>query len=105
MRILFDQRIPAPLSRVLTGHSIATAYEMGWAQLSNGALLRATEAQFDIFVTTDKNQRHQQALAGLRLAILVLPTTNGASIQRHKTKVVAAIDALRVGDVVELDFS
>jgi len=29
MRILFDQGTPAPLRKVLTGHDVATAYEMG----------------------------------------------------------------------------
>jgi hypothetical protein len=52
MRILFDQGEPAPLRRALTDHSVATAYEMGWTQLGNGALLRAADLQFDIFITT-----------------------------------------------------
>jgi hypothetical protein len=38
MRILFDQGVPAPLRRALTDHSVATAYEMGWTRLGNGAL-------------------------------------------------------------------
>jgi len=29
MKILFDQGTPAPLRRLLAGHSISTAYEMG----------------------------------------------------------------------------
>jgi hypothetical protein len=53
MRILFDQGTPAPLRRAFTDHSVSTAYEMGWTELSNGALLRAAESQFDVFVTTD----------------------------------------------------
>jgi hypothetical protein len=105
MRILFDQGTPAPLRRALTGHVVSTAYEMGWAQLSNGALLRAAEAQFDALITTDRSLRYQQSIAGLRLAILVLPTTNWPNIHVHEAAVVTAIDALRAGDVVELDFS
>ncbi len=42
---------------------------MGWMQLSNGALLEAAEAQFDVFITTDRKLRYQQNLAGLHLAI------------------------------------
>jgi hypothetical protein len=43
MKILFDQGTPAPLRRALTDHAVSTAYEMGWAQLDNGALLKAAE--------------------------------------------------------------
>ena len=39
MRILFDQGTPVPLKRQLSGHSISTAYEMGWSDLTNGDLL------------------------------------------------------------------
>jgi hypothetical protein len=105
MRILFDQGTPVPLRRVLTGHTISTAYEMGWTELDNGALLRAAETDFDVLVTTDKNLRYQQDLSGRGLAILVLPTTSWPKIQAHESQVAAAINALRAGDFAELTFS
>ena|ERR1700691_2484312 len=105
MKILFDQGAPAPLRRALTAHSVSTAYEMGWMQLSNGALLRAAEAQFDVLITTDRNLRYQQNVTGLHLAILIVPTTSWPTIRIHELQVVAAVDALRAGDVVELSFS
>jgi len=89
----------------LTGHTISTAFEMGWTELDNGALLKAAEAQFDALVTTDRSLRYQQNLAGRRLAILVLPTTSWPTIQAHTAQIAAAIDALRPGDLVELSFS
>ena len=76
MKILFDHGTPAPLRRHLAGHEISTAYEMGWAQLSNGELLAAAEKAFDVFITTDQNLRYQQNLTGRTLVILVLPTTS-----------------------------
>jgi hypothetical protein len=105
MKILFDQGTPSPLRHALTGHVVSTAYGIGWAQLSNGALLRAAEAQFDLSITTDRSLRHQQNIAEFRLAILVLPTTNWPNIRLHLTQIVAAIDVLGSGDVVELKFS
>jgi hypothetical protein len=105
MRILFDQGVPAPLRRALTDHSVATAYEMGWTQLGNGALLRAADSQFDLFITTDRNLRFQQNLSGYRLAILILPTTNWPEIGAYQTLVAAAANKLRPGDVVELNFT
>ncbi len=100
MRILLDHGTPAPLRRALSSHAVATAYEMGWSELDNGALLRTAEPDF----TTDKSLRHQQNLSGLRLAILVLPTTSWPKIEAHEAQVVAAINALRPGDFVGLDF-
>jgi hypothetical protein len=105
MRILFDQGTPAPLRRAFTAHTVSTAYEMGWMQLGNGALLRAAEEQFDVFITTDRNLRHQQNVTGLHLAIIILPTTNWPIIRRYESQVVAAVEALHAGDVVELNFS
>ena len=105
MRILFDQGTPAPLRHTLAGHTISTAYEMGWATLENGGLLSTAESSFDAFITTDQNLRYQQNLTGRRLAILVLPTTSWPMIQLHLPKVAAAVNALRPGDFVELAFS
>jgi Domain of unknown function (DUF5615) len=103
MKILFDQGTPTPLRRALTGHEVSTAYEMAWTQLDNGALLKAADKQFDVLITTDRNLRYQQNLAGYRLAILVLPTTNWPEIRVHEAQVVAAVNALRPGDFVELN--
>ena len=83
MRILFDQGTPAPLRQSLAAHNVSTAYEMGWSTLANGDLLDAAEAQFDVFVTTDQNLRHQQNLFGRRLAILVLPYASWPKLQGH----------------------
>jgi hypothetical protein len=105
MRILFDHGTPAPLRRALTGHTVSTAFEMRWTELDNGALLKAAERDFDALITTDQNLRYQQNLSRQRLDILVLPTTSWPKIQAHEAEVVAAVNALRPGDVVEIDFS
>ena len=105
MRILLDHGTPAPLRRALTGHSISTAHEMAWTELDNGALLKAAATHFDVLITTDQNLRYQQNLEGQRLAILVLPTTSWPKIRIHEAEVAAAVNALRPGDLVELNFS
>ena len=105
MRILFDQGTPVPLRHAPAGHTISTAYEMGWAKLENGDLLNTAEASFDAFITTDQSLRYQQNLTGRRLAVLVLPTTSWPMVQLHLPKVTAAVNALRPGDFFELNFS
>ena len=102
MKILFDQGTPAPLRRALTGHVVATAFEKGWSNLSNGNLLREAETEFDLLITTDKNLEYQQNLTGRRIAILVLPTTNWPEIQLHQTKVAAAVNQIKPGTYLAL---
>ena len=102
MRILFDQGTPVPLRRHLSGHTVSTAYEMGWSTLANGDLLAAAEAQFDLILTTDQNLHYQQDLSGRKLSILVLPTTNWPEIQKHTAEVIAAISTMKPGGYSEL---
>ena len=102
MRILFDQGVPVPLRRTLTGHTVETAYERGWSNLSNGDLIRAAEPEFELLLTTDQNLRYQQNLEGRRLAILVLPTTRWPEIQANAANVLAAVDAVCAGEYREL---
>jgi predicted nuclease of predicted toxin-antitoxin system len=105
MRILFDHGTPAPLRRKLVGHSVATAYEIGWADLDNGSLLDAAEAEFDILITTDQSLRHQQNLIGRKLSILVLSTTSWPKIEPQVQRLVTALNVLRPGELVLLQFS
>jgi hypothetical protein len=73
MRVIFDQGTPVPIRPYLVGHSVRTTAQQGWDTLSNGDLLTvAEEAGFDVFLTTDKNLRYQQNLAGRKIAIVVL---------------------------------
>jgi hypothetical protein len=105
VKILFDQGTPVPLRRALPGHDVSTAYEMGWSTLMNGELLAAAEAAgFAAIVTTDKNIRHQQSIAGRRFGILVLPTTDWSRIRNNAARVVEALAAVRPGTVVEVTF-
>jgi hypothetical protein len=103
VRILFDHGTPVPLRRALADHDVSTTYERGWASLDNGALLKEAESQFDVLITTDKNLRYQQSLAGLRLAILILPTTSWPKLQTRIAQIRGAVDALRPGALVELE--
>ena len=45
---------------------------MGWASIENGPLLRLAEAEFDVFLTRDRNLEYQQNLAAFDLAVIVL---------------------------------
>lgn len=105
VKVLFDQGTPVPLRRELTGHTVSTAFEMGWSELGNGDLIAVAESAFDALITTDQNLRYQQNLRDRTLAVLVLPTTSWPVIHVHVAEVVAAVRELRPGDFRELVFS
>ena len=104
MKILFGQGTPAPLRRTLSGHTVTTAFEKGWAKPGNGDLLREAEREFDLLITMDQNLRYQQNLTGRRVAVLVLPTTSWQRIQLHQMEIATAIGKIKPGDYVTLDW-
>ncbi|MCI0366139.1 MAG: hypothetical protein L0219_19945 [Phycisphaerales bacterium] len=80
MRILLDHNTPAPLRYSFRGHQVETAYERGWAELTNGDLLSVAESDgFDVLITTDRGIRYQQNLAGRKLALILLSTNDWTS--------------------------
>ena len=49
---------------------------MGWSGVKNGKLLALAAADFDAFVTVDKNLPYQQNLATLPIALVVLDSAS-----------------------------
>ena len=95
MRILFDQGTPVPLRKYLTGHTVDTAFERGWARLKNGELLQAAAvADFALLITTDQNLQYQQNLATRRIAVLVLTTTSWPRIRAAVDRIVDVVNSL-----------
>lgn len=72
MRLLLDESVPRRLRRALPAHTVKTALEMGWGGVKNGALLVLAAAEFDAFITVDKNLPYQQNIATLPVAVVVL---------------------------------
>lgn len=105
MQVLFDQGTPVPLRRYLAPHIVATVFEKGWSTLQNGELLGTAEREgFEVLVTTDQNLKYQQNLRERRLAIVVLMTPSWPRSERKVTHVVAAINSVKPGDYIEVDF-
>jgi hypothetical protein len=106
VRVLFDQGTPVPLRRVLGGHDVATAFDLGWSRLRNGDLIAAAEAaEFDVLVTTDQSLRYQQNLARRSLAIVVLRTTSWPRLQRSLASIVEAVDGAEKGSYHEVEIT
>ena len=62
------------------------------------------ELQFDAFITTDRNLKHQQRFVGRKLAILVLPTNDWPTIRAHAGEIVVKLITLKPGDFIELSW-
>ncbi|NJN91163.1 MAG: hypothetical protein HC878_12870 [Leptolyngbyaceae cyanobacterium SL_5_14] len=45
---------------------------MAWAGVKNGQLLTLAEAEFDVFITVDRNLSFQQNLSQFKIAVIVL---------------------------------
>jgi len=104
VRILFDQGTPVPLRDHLSEHRVDTAFERGWAERANGAMLDAAEDEgYDLFITTDGNLRYQQNLEDRRLAILVLLSTSWPRIRGRIEAIRSAVARIGPGDYVEVD--
>ena len=79
-----------------------TAYERGWAELTNGEFLRmAEEAGFDVMITTDKGIRYQQNLAKRNLALVVINTNDWTRIRKSKSVAVDAMVDVSPGSFLE----
>ena len=103
MRILFDQGVPAPLSRHLAGHEVDTVFQRGWSELDNGALLnQAEEDGYQLLVTTDQHLRYQQNLSGRQLATMVLLAASWPRIQHRAADIRAAVDRMKPGQYMEV---
>ena len=103
MRILFDQGTPVPLRRSLSGHDVATAYELGWSTVTNGDLIRLAEQEgYELLITTDTNLRYQQNLKDRNLAILALTTTSWPRIRQVTDRIEATIALIETGGYEEL---
>jgi hypothetical protein len=104
MLIVFDQATPVPIRPYLEGHTVRTAAQQGWDKLRNGDLLTAAEeAGFDILLTTDKNIRFQQNLAGRKIAVVVLGQQQWPRLRPHIQRVIEAVNAATPGSFVEVD--
>ena len=74
----------------------------GWEGVKNGQLLRAAAADFDVFITSDKNLRHQQNLADIDLAIILLPSNQVPVVKALLPKINDALSNIGKNDFIEI---
>jgi hypothetical protein len=72
---------------------------MGWAAKKNGELLALAEAEFDVFITVDRNLSFQQNLSNLNIAVLILhaPSNRLADLRPLAARVLSSLPTLTLG--------
>jgi predicted nuclease of predicted toxin-antitoxin system len=92
-KVLLDACVPHWLRRELGEADVTTARYAGLDELSDSQLLAAIEGRYDVLVTLDQSMPFQQALAGRRLAVIVLRPVD-QSPEAFRALVAVLIEAL-----------
>lgn len=74
---------------------------MGWAGIKNGALMRLAEAEFDAFVTVDRNLSYQQDIPRYSIALIVIGSTSNRydDLQQFGGRVIDVLETAGPGTV------
>jgi hypothetical protein len=72
LRVLLDECVDVRLAANLVGVDVRTVADQGWLGISNGQLLALATAEFDVFVTVDRNLPFQQHLPKFEIAVILL---------------------------------
>lgn len=99
MKLLLDECIDRKLARELVGYEVKTVPQMGWAGIKNGQLLALAEAEFDVFITVDRNLSFQQNLPQFSIAVIVLQTSSNrlADLKLLAPKVLTVLTTVAQG--------
>jgi hypothetical protein len=60
------------LAASLASVDVSTVADQGWLGISNGQLLALAAAEFDVFITLDRNLPFQQHLPKFDIAVILL---------------------------------
>jgi hypothetical protein len=72
LKVLLDECVDARFAPHVTGFDTQTVLGKGWEGIANGKLLALAQAEFDVFVTVDKNLSFQQHLPKFSIAVILV---------------------------------
>ena len=109
MKILLDENLPTKLKYNFgNDFEIYSVKDMGWLGKKNGELLGlATFNGFDIFLTLDKNLKHQQSIHKFDLKFIVLLSIDNKhqTLQPYVEKVKDLLNNLPIPKISEISLS
>ena len=104
MKLLLDECVTRHLKREFAGHDVSTVHEAGLNGLENGELLRAAAGAYEVLLTVDSNIPHQQNIASLNIAVLVLAAKRNsyARLKPLLPRALKALEMIKAGDVIRI---
>jgi predicted nuclease of predicted toxin-antitoxin system len=105
VKLLLDECVTRHVKRDLVGHEVHTVEDAGLKGLENGDLLKAAAGNYQVLITVDQNFPHQQNIADLNIAILVLAAKRNsyARLKPLLPMALKALGSIKPGDVVSID--
>jgi hypothetical protein len=102
IKIIIDECVPNIVKRGLPDREIVSVQNKGWSGIKNGELLKLVEPEFDVFITSDKNLRHQQNLSAIDLSIILLPSNQVPVVKSLLPQIDTALESIGRQEFVEL---
>ena len=104
MKVLLDECVDSRLAGHLGGVDVTTVAAHGWGGITNGKLLALAAAEFDVFVTVDRNLSFQQQLPKFDIAVvlLVAKTNRVVDLAALVPQLLIALPNLPVGNVTTI---
>jgi hypothetical protein len=72
LKILLDECVDRRLALEIAGHEVTTTQQQDWSGIDNGKLLKLAAADFEVFLTVDRNLSFQQPVVDLDIAVVIL---------------------------------
>jgi hypothetical protein len=101
VRVLLDECVDRRFAGDIAGHEVSTVPDVGWASLKNGELLGRAQAEFDVFVTVDRNLPFQSELSAFAIAVVVIrsPSNRVTDLRRLIPELLAVLPEAKAGQV------
>jgi len=101
MKLVLDEFIDCQFAREFVDCEMKTVPQIGWAGVKNNQLLALAEAEFDVFITVDRNLSFQQNLPQFDIAVIVLqaPSNRLADLKPLASKVLHILARATRGQV------
>jgi hypothetical protein len=84
------------MRHLFAAHECTSVQKRGWKGIKNGALMQLAD-EFDLFITSDQNIRHQQNLLSSTIAVLELSTNDLRRIRASAALIQSAISEVQPG--------
>ena len=104
MKVLLDECVDTRLAVHITGFEVRTVHDQGWSGITNGKLLSLAQAEFDVFVTVDRNLSFQQHLPKYTIAVVLVRARSNrvADLMELLPEVLQVLPTAKAGVVTEV---